>query len=91
MTFRGAGDLLFSSALSLSEERVRERFSGWRWHHFLAFEIEVLVNYAGLRCTSPGATFGWRRPLLGKERLGLEVLVGFEHYDCRRGHAFAAA
>jgi hypothetical protein len=28
------------SALSLSEERVRERFSGWRWQYFQAFGIE---------------------------------------------------
>jgi hypothetical protein len=34
------GKELFSSALSLSEERVRERYSSRRRHHFLAFESE---------------------------------------------------
>jgi hypothetical protein len=37
-----------SSALSLSEERVRERCSACRRHHFLAFETE----YSPLACAS---------------------------------------
>jgi hypothetical protein len=60
-----------SSALSLSEERVRERCSACRGHHFLAFETE----YSPLACASvaplPAPPSAGADLSSDKERLGI--------------------
>src|SRR5271167_4002416 len=60
-----------SSARSLSEERVRERCSACRRHHFLAFETE----YSPLACASvaplPAPPSAGANLSSDKERLGI--------------------